>query len=222
MITKKIQEPLFWHDNDAISKLVSSLKSEEISIVSTDTIPGFLATLSQSCYDKLDFIKERGAGKNYLIVCKDFSKVEGFIQKESLSDQARMLLKQCWPGEVTVIFKANNQLPSFLRSEHGTIAIRCPKHAGLSAVLEHFDGLFSTSANKAGMPFARTINELDDALLSEIAYIVLSDTAQNQNQKPSTIIDLSHEAEQGEIKVIREGACSIDKLARWYSGKICK
>lgn len=222
MITKKKRETLFWHDSDTISTLISSLSSGEISVVSTDTILGFLASLSsENCFN-LNMIKGRDSDKNYLIVCESMSKVEKFIQKESLSDNALNLLSQCWPGEVTAIFKANGSLPGFLVSQGKTIAIRCPKHQGLRSVLQHFDGLFSTSANRAGMPFAKTVDELDDALLSEIAYIVLNSEKQAGDQKPSTIIDLSDEKERGEIKVVREGSCSITQLARWYSGKICK
>lgn len=54
-----------------------------------------------------------------------------------------------------------------------TVAIRCPEHAGLQNVLKHFDGLFSTSANKTGMPAPVKFEDIDKNLLEQVKYAVI-------------------------------------------------
>ena len=100
-----------------------------------------------------------------------------------------------------------------MQSKEGTVALRCPRHEGLLGILAHFDGLFSTSANKSGLPVAKTYQELDHDLLHDVDYVVL-DRDLAPNDVPSTIIDVT----SSEVKVIRPGAYPVEKLERLCGG----
>ena len=116
MITKKNVELLLWEEKDTISKLKMSLMDDNISIVSADTILGLLGSLTQESFDKLNSIKGRGFDKNYLIVVESLQKALKFVQGETISDAVAHMLVHCWPGKITIIFKVNSSVPSFMCS----------------------------------------------------------------------------------------------------------
>lgn len=212
---KNMTNRLHWQDKNSVSFLKTVLEANGLVVGSTDTIIGFLALLTQKSFDHLSAIKGRTAEKNYLVVSRNMSTALHFVQKESISEKVLGMLSHCWPGPVTVIFKANSALPLYLRSHEGKVAIRCPNHVGLQELLKHFDGLFSTSVNRSGKPAAQTVGAIAADLLADIACVVTDD---NEVAKvlPSTIIDVSREYETGLINVIRDGAYPIAELERLY------
>lgn len=212
---KNMTNHLQWNQKNSVDILKTLLANNELIVSSTDTILGFLAIPSQKTFDQLSLIKGRNAEKNYLIVSRDLSSALSFVQKELISSNVAKMLAHCWPGPVTVIFKAKATLPHYLQSHGGTIAIRCPKHDGLQKLLENFDGLFSTSVNRSGMPAARTVEAIADDLLTEISCVVVDDK-EVAKVLPSTIIDVSSERDTGLIKVIRDGEYPIAELERLY------
>ncbi len=99
----------------------------------TDTVPGLLAPLSERGFKSLNLIKGRFE-KPYLVLTDSPEKLTKFVDFP-LDPYVRVLIEQCWPGPLTIIFKAKAALPSYIKSVDGTIAIRIPKHAGLLKVL---------------------------------------------------------------------------------------
>ncbi|HBS47664.1 TPA: hypothetical protein DEO28_04870 [Candidatus Dependentiae bacterium] len=210
---------LFWQKSDDILKLTTSLKHNEISIVTTDTILGFLGQISQEAFEKLNAIKEERNDKPYLILIASPSQIFNFVDKITVNKQLLNLINKCWPGPLTIIFKGKSDLPSFLKSKANTIAIRCPKHEGLNQILQEFDGLFSTSANKSGKPAPTKFEKIEPLIINEIKYLVddLNVTKQNDTLNlPSTIIDCS---EGNYVKVVRKGSYTISELEKIYGNK---
>jgi len=125
-----------------------------------------------------------------------------------VSLQIEKIIDSCWPGPVTLICRARKGLPYYMQAEDGTIGLRMPDHEGLLKILEHFEGLFSTSANLSGKPVPVTVDELDKQLVDQIEYLVLDDEKKEPIILPSTILDCSGE----QITVVREGAFPIDQI----------
>ncbi len=193
---------LFWEDSATIQKLKTSLKENNVSITTTDTVLGFIAPLTKEGYDLLTEIKGSRPDKPYLLLISSPSKLDYFIDSGMLDKNIKTLIQQYWPGPLTIIFKAKKELVSHVVSKEGTIAIRCPAHDELLQVLEEFDGLFSTSANKSGQPIFEKIEDISPDILKKIDYIVVDRNYADKKSQPSTIIDVSG----SNIKVIREGA----------------
>lgn len=224
-MTKKIYR---WKDDDFIPKLILSLKKNLISVTSTDTILGFLGNTTQKSFDKITKIKGQREDKPFLILVSSYEKIFKFVDANKLNKNLANLLKKSWPGPLTVIFNTQENVPEYLKSKTNTIAIRCPKHYGLQKILPHFDGLFSTSANKTGEPFPTTISELNPEVIKQVEYIVNDstetltkiDTTDKFNQTlPSTIIDTSIIRKEVTIKVLRKGAYPIEELEEYYGKK---
>ena len=209
---------MYWDQKNTIIQIKSILENDELLIVSTDTIIGFLGRITRKSFNKINDIKQRLPDKNYLIVSKNIDRAMKFIHAESLSTKVLSMLSICWPGAVTVIVQANKFLPEYVQSKDGTIAIRCPAHNGLQQLLEYFDGLFSTSANISGKPIHLTIEDISYDVMQQVAGFVIDDKVL-EKVVPSTIIDVSQEHKTGTIKVIRSGAFSIEVLERLYGSR---
>ncbi len=196
---------LSWQKTTDRNKLVDSLKKNEVSLVTTDTIPGLLARMTPEGHQKLNQIKGR-AEKPYLILISSKEQLATFIDQK-LTPELQKLVDECWPGPITLIFKGKSEYASFAQSKDGTIGLRVPDHEGLRDILKHFKGLFSTSANKTGKPSPTQIHEVEPSIQEAVAFIV-QDEGKKQHLA-STILDCTGP----EIKVIREGAYSVQKIA---------
>lgn len=207
-------------NDKAIDQLKKSLIKNNISITPTDTVFGLIANTTFKSYKKLNNIKTKRDNKPYLILIDSIQKLKKFINKKYLLNKNTMnLINNCWPGPVTIVFKAKKNLPKYLISPQKTIAIRCPDHKELQKLLSNFDSLFSTSANISNKPVPTTIENIDPEILKKIDYLIVDRKNSLPQTLPSTIIDLSNEEE---IKVIREGAFPINKLEEYYGSKFKK
>jgi L-threonylcarbamoyladenylate synthase len=223
-----MNKTLYWDNKEAINSLQASLNNNEISITDTDTILGFLGNTTQESFNNIINIKGAREEKPFIILISDVSKLKYFIDINIFNKNNKIinLLNKFWPGPLTVIFKAHENLPDFLKSKNNTIAIRCPKHSGLQNILKNFNGLFSTSANKTGEQAPTNINNINPEIIKNINYIILDkpdkiiDTKNKLYQTlPSTIIEI---ANNNNIKIIRQGACSIQELEKCYGEKFVK
>ncbi len=210
---------IYWQDGGAIARIREALDKEVLCVTSTDTIFGFLSVTEKRGFDVLQQLKGERKNKPFLVLIGSVFKLKHFVDLNSMPENLIKLLHHCWPGPVTIVFRAHKDIPSFLMSEQGTIALRCPAHQGLQKLLQSFNGLFSTSANKTGQPFPVCPEELDDDIVSNVEYVVLDRDGHEQDTKlPSTILDCSNIAQQG-IKVLREGAYPIHLLEDYYGSK---
>jgi tRNA threonylcarbamoyl adenosine modification protein (Sua5/YciO/YrdC/YwlC family) len=186
------------------------LQSGKVIAGTTDTIFGLLANLTYESFLALNIIKGREQ-KPYIILIKNADSLSHFvsIRNDSYSNfHIEKLIQQCWPGPLTLIFKAKADVPSFMKAADGTIALRVPKHEGLQQLLAQKDGLFSTSANRAGQPPAKTIQELDEQIKQSINYAVIDKGYEQHEQFPSTILDCTTD----KIKVVREGMYPLSDI----------
>ncbi len=196
-----------WNNFDERLAIINSLRQDNINLSSTDTVLGLLGRLTQKSFDKLNKIKERN-DKPYIILVESLEKAQLFSHSFQIENIMR-LAQIVWPGPVTLIVKANQSLPKFLKSTNNTIALRIPKHEGLLAILRQFDGLFSTSANKAGMPVPNSLNEIEPTIIAAIDHIIV-DIEKEIKNIPSTILDCTG----AQIKVIRQGAYPVEELKK--------
>ena len=193
---------LTWNDPKSIDLISKTLQKENIVVGSSDTVIGLLAPLTQKGFAQLNQIKERNQ-KPYLILVENLSKALK-LSDDFKRPVVRALAERFWPGPLTLIVQAKKGIPDYWGSPKGAIAIRVPAHEGLQQLLTHFDGLFSTSANKTSKPIPHSFEDLDPSISAQVAYLVegpLYDT-------PSTIVDVTQEP----FTIVRQGAISQDEL----------
>jgi len=213
MAKKMGKSPLYWENREDWMRISALLHREEIVIAATDTVYGFLAPVSKASLKTLSALKGDREAKPFLVLIGSLGQLQKLIDTKTLTPELFALITQVWPGPVTFIFKAKKDLPSYLTSPQGTIALRWPRHDGLQAILIDFLGLFSTSANKAGEKPPTHANDIAKELLDKVTAFIDTKTKVSLDNKPSTILDCTM---PGTIRVVREGLFSIQKLERIY------
>lgn len=198
---------IFWNDVDSIEKMKQALQADQVVLASGDTVLGLWGNLTLSAFAKINQIKQRN-DKPYLITIGSMHGLQKFTD-QILTDRLQTLIETCWPGPVTLIFQARQDLPSWMVGQDKTVALRVPDHDGLLKLLTHFDGLFSTSANITGHSIPNCIDQIDPALLQQVALICAQKEAVCYSNSPSTILDCS----SGKIEIIRSGAFDVANLA---------
>ncbi|MBT3456309.1 L-threonylcarbamoyladenylate synthase [bacterium] len=203
-------DSLSWKNKKDIDFLVEVLKQENVVAGSSDTVLGFLAPLTNSGFEKLNFLKGRQK-KPYLLLIGSKEKCSNFSDCCKNPD-VKKIIDAFWPGPITMILKAKKSLPQFITSSSQAIALRMPLHKGLLNLLQHFDGLFSTSINKTGQPVCQKFSDIDEHVLKNVLHLI----GENSDPKfvypstASTIIDCT----ASQLKVVREGAITCAEIER--------
>lgn len=198
----------YWDKLRDIQKMQAVLNQDKVIIASGDTVLGLLGCLSEKVYQNINMIKQR-SNKPCLVVIKSAKMLSRFIDQE-LTLELKQLVKEVWPGPVTLIFKARADLPAFMKSLDGTIALRVPDHSGLLELLNGFDGLFSTSANIHTKAIPETIEDVDKKILLSVAGQCYDAGVSSYPVTPSTILDCS----SGKVNVLRAGVELSDKVKK--------
>lgn len=197
---------IYWNSEKTIPVLKSVLEQDQIILASGDTVLGLWGKPTLAVFEKLNAIKQRN-DKPYLLVVGSVDKLPLFTD-QIFSERLQNLIETCWPGAVTLIFKAREDLPAWLKSPDGTIAIRIPDHLGLLKLLRHFDALFSTSANVHGQPIPESVSSVDRSIVERVGAVCIQEGLLVYPQSPSTILNVS----TGSIEVVREGFFDREKL----------
>ncbi len=119
---------------------------------------------------------------------------------------ARALIKELWPGPLTLVCLQQPSLQWDLGDTRGTVAVRMPDHPVALELLSRTGPLAVSSANTSGLPAAIDADAAD-AMLGESVEVILDD-GPTPGPEPSTIVDVT--GVQG--RVLRIGALSLARL----------
>ena len=105
-----------------------------------------------------------------------------------ITPTAERLMEACWPGPLTLVFRAAAAVPSVLTAGTGTIGVRLPADPDVQQLLEAVGGpLTGTSANRSGQPPATTAEEVERAFGGGVDAILNGGPA--PGGLPSTVVD---------------------------------
>lgn len=197
---------IYWEDELTIQRMQEALIKDEIVLASGDTVLGLWGNITLQSFQRLNHIKLRH-DRPYLITIASADRLSKFID-QTIDDTLQTLIQTCWPGPVTLVFKARSDLPRWMVGHDGTVALRVPDHEELLALLSYFDGLFSTSANVHIKPIPDSIAHIDHEVIEQVGLVCLNRGQLVYPQNPSTILDCS----SGDIRVLRPGAFNIEML----------
>jgi len=117
-----------------------------------------------------------------------------------ITPAAERLMAACWPGPLTLVFRACGAVPPVLTAGTGTIGVRLPAHPGVQRLLEAVGGpLTGTSANRSGQPPATTAEGVERVFGRDVDLIL--DGGAAPGGLPSTVVDTT----VAPPRLIREG-----------------
>ncbi len=126
-----------------------------------------------------------------------------------ISETARILMKQFWPGPLTLVLKKKPGIPDLVVSGLDTIAVRMPAHpAALDLIRAANTPVAAPSANPFGYLSPTTAVHVEEQLGSKVPMIL--DGGSCQTGVESTIVDLS-----GEVpKLLRPGGIETEAIEK--------
>lgn len=140
---------------------------------------------------ELLMLKQRPVSKGLILVAADFNQLQDYIQP--LSPEQLKLCEQHWPGPVTLVLPASEEVSPLLTGGRETIAVRVSAHPIVQSICEAFGGpVVSTSANVTRLRPARNVHQVRWQL-PEVDYVMAGHC--DPDASPSRIID----ATSGEV-----------------------
>lgn len=196
-------------DSTAPEKSARILEKGGLIIFPTKGVYGIGADIhNQTAVKKIYGIKKREFSKPLLILIKSIADVEKYCV--NIPETFFKLMEKFWPGDITFIMDASNNVPQILTGNTGKIGVRIPAHPFLKELLSIFrNPITGTSANISGRPATDKFEELDPVLFNEAQIVIKTD--ESGNKTPSTIL----EASNNKIKIIREGRVKEKDLKKF-------
>ncbi|MER6813175.1 L-threonylcarbamoyladenylate synthase [Spirillospora sp. NPDC000708] len=188
-----------------IAEAVSAVRRGELVVLPTDTVYGVGAdAFTPAAVQALLDAKGRGRDMPPPVLVGSVRAATALV--EDLGTYGQDLIDEFWPGALTLVFRANQNLMWDLGETKGTVAVRMPMHELAVEVLKETGPLAVSSANLSGEPAARTAEEAEKMLGDSVQ--VYLDGGRSGHADPSTIVDLT-----GSVpRLLRVGAIPEDKI----------
>lgn len=165
-----------------------------VALVPTETVVGLVA--AEAGLPRLHEIKSRDPEKPIALLCPS---AESALALAAFTPPlARKLAGLFWPGPLTLVLDAADG--------GGTVGLRVPDHPEIQALLAAHGGpLYATSANIAGKPAPRALEDVDTRISSAVDLTVEGEPGGGE---ASAVVDLSG----GRVRLLRAGA-GLDRRA---------
>lgn len=171
----------------------------------TETVYGLGASaFCPPAVEKIFIAKGRPASNPLLVHVSNFKQVEDIARE--ITPSARLLMDNFWPGPLSIILPARDNVPDIVRGGKDSVGLRMPSHPVALALIEQAGPLAAPSANLSGRPSPVTAGHVKNDLDGRIAAVL--DAGATGLGLESTIIDLSN----GRFRVLRRGGIPVEEL----------
>lgn len=130
---------------------------------------------------------------------------------DPVDESAKKLMKELWPGALTIRFKASDEIPRKVRKivtkATGKIGVRVPEEALLRLVVKRLGRpVLVSSANRENKSGETSPAKIRQTFFGRIALFV--DAGDLAKTHGSTVVDIK----KGKVKIIRAGHVPEDKI----------
>ena len=190
---------------EGIAAAAEVVRDGGVVVLPTDTVYGIGAdAFSPEAVASVLAAKGRGREMPPPVLVPSVRTVDGLAT--DVPEWARDLIREFWPGPLTLVLKAQSSLMWDLGDTNGTVALRMPEDDTALALLGEVGPMAVTSANLTGRPPATTVTDAAAQLGAAVA--VYLDAGPTTSTEVSTIVDCTGEAPV----VLRAGAVTQDQL----------
>jgi L-threonylcarbamoyladenylate synthase len=189
----------------ALNAASLAVQRGQVIVIPTDTVYGVAADAFDA--DAVaELLKAKGRGREMPppVLVSTATTLDALAV--DVPDYARALIKEFWPGPLTVVCTQQSSLRWDLGDSRGTVAVRMPDHEVALELLERTGPLAVSSANLTGQPPATDADVAEEMLGEYVALIV--DAGPTFKTEASTIVDVT----TSPGRVLRHGALSLDEL----------
>ncbi len=159
------------------------LLNNELIIYPTEAVFG-IGCIPGGAINRIIALKQRDLSKGLLLVAKDISQIKSLILPSD--DIVWDKIEASWPGPITWVFPASDEVHPLLKGKHNSIAIRVSAHPVVQQLCE-VGPIVSTSCNLQNQP--AITNEADLAEFAAQAKVPVVEGELGGRKTPSSIID---------------------------------
>ena len=199
------------HLQTGLKKAVNIILSGGVVAFPTESFYGLgVNATDEEAIQRLLSVKERKSGKPVLILIGSVQVLDQYVIH--ISKVAQELIKQFWPGGLTLVFDARPNISSLLTAGTGKIGIRLSSHP-VATQLAQSAGvpITGTSGNISGQPASLSATEVFNALGEKVDMIL--DGGKTEGGKGSTILDTTVTPP----RILREGLVGREQLKEFIS-----
>jgi L-threonylcarbamoyladenylate synthase len=191
---------------EVLQHAVDILKKGGIVAYPTETFYGLGVKFDlENSLIKLYNVKQRPEDKAMMLIIGNKKLLP--IVTAYISNVAVTLMERFWPGPLTIIFPAKENLSDYITAGTRKVAVRVPGESfALHLAKSTSFPITATSANPSGIPPAQDAETVIKYFGDKIDLVV--DGGSTSGGLPSTIVDVT----ENEIKILREGAIKKELL----------
>ncbi|HEL9630227.1 TPA: threonylcarbamoyl-AMP synthase [Streptococcus suis] len=187
-----------------MDKLRAILESGGAVILPTETVYGLFAqALNEEAVNRVYQLKQRPRDKAMNLNVSNLNDIYFFSQNPP--HYLEKLYNRFMPGPLTIILKANDNVPFWVNSGLDTVGFRLPNHEQTLRLIAETGPLIGPSANVSGQESGKEFTKLLSQF-SEKLEGVADDQALTGID--STILDLSGD----KAKILRQGSISREEI----------
>ena len=195
-------------DSESITRAGDIIRNNGTVIFPTRCLYGIGArALDEKAVEKVFRIKQRPLNNPILVLIPDENCLADLVK--SVPESAQKLMKAFWPGGLTIVFEARDEIPKLLTAGTGKLGIRIPSHPAAKAMVDHLTfPITGTSANLSGWPGCDRVSLLDPSIIEKTNLIL--DAGILKGGIGSTLVDVT----VFPVRIIREGEVSQEQIQK--------
>lgn len=170
-----------------LSEAIKVLTDGGIIAYPTEAVYGLgCDPFNETAVRRLLAIKQRSVEQGLILIAADWQQVAHLVKAVPSGKMAE--IEATWPGPVTWLFPASSLVPTWIRGQHTSIAIRIIGHSIAKQLCQRFNKpIVSTSANLSGQTALRDTINVKLVFNNKIDYILPGRVS--GSNKPSEIRD---------------------------------
>ena len=193
-----------------IERIVEVINSGGLVITPTDTIYGIMGdALNEDVIRRVYSAKKRSYSKPLILLMSSIDMIKEYTL--DISDKEMDLMNKFYPGCMTILLKRNSKVDGMICNNGEFVGVRIPDDENLLSIINKLGRpVFSTSCNISGNDVIRSIDEIDEEILSKVKYVYDGGYIDSIS---STVVRI----ENDEVVILREGNLS-DEIRNYFGG----
>lgn len=185
---------------------VAVIRNGGVVAFPTETYYGLAVDpFNKEALSRLFALKRRPPDKPVLVLVQEQGQLS--LLAKSVPPVYQPLMRSFWPGPLTLVFEALDDLPVILTGYTGTVGVRISSHPFAQQLVDACGHpLTATSANFSGQPAAVTAQEVVAQLGPDVDFVM--DGGATPGGRGSTIVGLQEER----ITLLRAGVIPFEEI----------
>ena len=198
-------------DYNELKKIANEIKNNKVVIFPTETVYGIGANgLDAEAIKKLFIAKKRPENKPINLLISNIDMIENVAKDLTSLDYA--LIKEFFPGPLTLILKKKNNVPNILTANGDTVGVRMPANEIALKLIEYANiPIATSSSNISGNETGINIDNIFDDFNGRVDYII--DDGPSKLGVASTIVKVV----DNKPIILREGSITKEQIETVYN-----